>query len=93
MKRTLHILSLLTLLVGMVGMTGQPVFAADPVVKITPAATTIDVGQTVTIYVDVTGISNLFAVELHLSFDPAVLEVVDADAGTCRYPGWRMAIS
>lgn len=82
MKRTIHILSMLALLIGMVGMTGQPVFAADPVVKITPAATTIEVGQTVTVYVDVTGITNLFAVELHLGFDPTILEVIDADAGT-----------
>ena len=74
MKRTFHILSVLALLIGLFGMTGRPVLAADPVVKITPASANLDVGQTITVYVEVANISNLFAVELHLGFDPNILE-------------------
>ena len=82
MKRVLHIFCMAVLLVGMVGITGSPVLAADPIVKVNPSSAQIDVGQTVTVYVEVSGISNLFAIEIHMGFDPNVVEVIDADAGT-----------
>jgi LysM repeat protein len=82
MKRAIHVFYTMVLLVSLFGVTGGPVLAADPVVKISPSTTQLDVGQTATVYVEVSGISNLFAIEVHMSFDPNVVEVIDADAST-----------
>jgi len=53
----------------------------SPVVRLEPAAAQVEVGETLSVEIVVENVSNLFGVEVHLVFDPALLEVVDADAG------------
>ncbi len=82
-NRVLRLLSAWLLLAAALISTPTPqALAADPVVKIVPATSTIQVGETVVVSVTVENVSNLFGAEFHLSFDASTLEVVDADAGT-----------
>jgi len=82
-NRVLRLLSAWLLLALALLSTPTPqALAADPVVKIVPATSTIQVGETVVVSVTVENVSNLFGAEFHLSFDTSILEVVDADAGT-----------
>jgi len=46
---------------------------------LTAEKTVLDVGDTVTVTVYLTDVRNLYAAELNVQFDPAVLQVVDAD--------------
>ena len=80
--KTLRLLSFVALIVTLFGAPSGLVLAADPVVKISPAASTISVGQTVVVSVTVEGVTSLFGAEFHITFDPNLVEVVDADAGT-----------
>jgi hypothetical protein len=60
----------------------SPVSAADPVVGIDPASAEVALDGTVDVDIVITDVSNppgLYAATVHLTFDPAVLEVVDAD--------------
>ena len=82
-NRVLRLLSAWLLLALALLSTPTPqALAADPVVKIVPATSTIQVGETVVVSVTVENVSNLFGAEFHLSFDASILEVVDADSGT-----------
>ena len=49
------------------------------VVRIDPATVQIEVGQTVVLSVRIENVTNLFGAEVHLQFNPAILQVVDAD--------------
>ncbi len=48
-------------------------------VKVTPAAHTLPVGGVVELLVNVENVTNLYGVDLAISFDPNVLEVIDAN--------------
>jgi VCBS repeat-containing protein len=48
-------------------------------VTISPSPATINPGETVTVSVIVNNVTNLYGADIRLSFDPAKLEVVDAD--------------
>jgi LysM repeat protein len=48
-------------------------------VRITPDAATIAVGQTVEMIVQIEDVANLYGVEMLITFDHALLEVLDAD--------------
>ena len=64
-------------------------------VKIEPATITVDVGQTVDVFVNVENVKDLFAVELTLNYDANLLEVVDANPnqeGTQISPGDFLAL-
>ncbi|HOT92874.1 MAG TPA: LysM peptidoglycan-binding domain-containing protein [Anaerolineae bacterium] len=50
-----------------------------PTVKIVPAEATLQVGQTIELTVQVENITNLSSANLYITFDPDLLEVVDAD--------------
>jgi LysM repeat protein len=77
--KIVSLLSLLALLAALFGAPGSYVLAADPVVRVTPASNTVAVGNDVVVNITVQNVSNLFGAEFHLTFDPALLEVVDAD--------------
>jgi hypothetical protein len=67
-----------------------PVAAAGPTVALVPTPLEIPVGQTVPLDVNITDVQGLYGFEMELSFDPAVVEVVDADPareGTQLLPG------
>ncbi|MCJ7552048.1 MAG: LysM peptidoglycan-binding domain-containing protein [Anaerolineae bacterium] len=80
--KTLRLLSFVTLVVALFGAPSGMVLAADPVVKISPAAGTISVDQIVVVSVTVEDVTSLFGAEFHITFDPNLVEVVDADAST-----------
>ena len=70
------------IVVGLLMLSGFASSAAQPqtVVKILPQTVKLRVGDRVTVDVVIEQASELFGAEVHLSFDPEVLEVVDADS-------------
>ena len=58
------------------------VLAQDTTVTIDPPSSEVAVGATTTVDVRINNVSGLYGAEMHLTFDPLVLEVVDADEGT-----------
>jgi len=48
---------------------------------ISPSSREVDVGATTTVDIRIQNVTGLYGGEVHLTFDPAVLEVVDADTG------------
>lgn len=83
-----RILTFITLLLTLFAHPAGPALAADPVVRVMPAAPTVQVGQTVVVSITVDAVTNLFGLEFHMQFDPAVLEVVDANTAV---PGVQIA--
>jgi general secretion pathway protein D len=69
--------ALLTLVGAVAASAAQP-----PTVGLLPAEAQIRVGQTIDVSAVVQGVSGLFGIDVRLSFNPAVLQVVDADAAT-----------
>ncbi len=64
--------------------------AADPTVSLGPPALELAAGQTAALPVAVTEIRDLYGFEIHLRFDPTVVQVADADlasAGIQMAPG------
>jgi LysM repeat protein len=59
-----------------------PGLAQGPTVVIDPPSREVAVGATTTVDIRIENVSDLFGAEVHLTFDPALLEGVDADAGT-----------
>jgi LysM repeat protein len=56
--------------------------AQGPTVVIDPPSREVTVGATTTVDIRIENVSDLFGAEVHLTFDPALLEGVDADTGT-----------
>ncbi len=70
------------LLAGLVGSLAlaRLVFAqAALTVGVDPVTTTIAVDQIVTVSIEIENVTNLGSAEIHLAFNPNVLEVIDAD--------------
>ena len=55
------------------------VLAADAATQLIPSTQTISVGQTTTVSLHVQDVQDLYGFQVEMAFDPAVLEVVDAD--------------
>jgi len=53
-----------------------------PSVSLTTTASAIEADTTLVVNVEVANAANLFGVELHLNFNPVLLEVVDVDEAT-----------
>jgi len=68
-------------LVVTLALFGSAFAQGGTVVRVDPAAATIAPGQIVSISIKVDNVSNLFGAEVHLAFNPNVLEVIDSDAG------------
>lgn len=68
-------------LVVTLALFGSALAQGGTVVRVDPAAATIAPGQIVSISIKVDNVSNLFGAEVHLAFNPNVLEVIDSDAG------------
>jgi hypothetical protein len=64
------------------GLPLAQALAADTATRLTPATQTISVGETTTVALYVQDVDNLFGYQVEIAFDPAVLEVVDADGAT-----------
>jgi hypothetical protein len=68
----------------------SPASAADAPVVVDPDSASVVVGSTVDVAVRIDDASDLYSASFHLTFDPAVLEVVDADPsrdGVQIFPG------
>lgn len=79
----LAVVVVLSLTIGAVlsPQTASLVSGADPVVGIDPASTQVAIDGTVDVDIVIADVTGLYAASVDLSFDPAVLEVVDVDPG------------
>ncbi len=66
-------------LAGSLGLVGPALAQAATIVRVDPPATTIATGQLVSVSIKIDSVSNLGGAEIHLAFNPNVLEVIDAD--------------
>ena len=72
----------LVLMLIVVTLIGKPVFAeGETVVRVDPSPQLAKVNDSVNLSIEVDNIVNLTALELHLSFNPSVLEVVQVTNG------------
>jgi LysM repeat protein len=76
-----RITAFVALLLTLFAHPGGGARAQTPNIRVMPGAPTIGVGQTVVVSVTMDNITNLYAAEFHLQFDPAIVEVVDANTG------------
>ena len=76
MKKSIVILALLA-----AARLAFPAEAAAPTVSLGGAVLEVAAGQTAPLSVAVTDVQDLYGMELHLRFDPAVVQVADADPG------------
>jgi len=74
-------LGLSLLVLATLPLAGSVFAQGATVVRIDPATTTLAVNQIVTVSVKIDNVTNLFGAEVHLAFNPNVLEVIDADQG------------
>lgn len=83
MSRKLLVIRIwLVLMVIAISLTGTSAFAqSGTVVRVDPSALTVQVNNSVNLSIKVDNVVNLTAVELHLSFNPNVLEVVQMANG------------
>lgn len=76
----LSIIRLTVLLSLLLGMLPGAAFADGASVLAQPAAQSVAVDGTVTVTVRVEGVTDLYGAEVHLTFTPGVVQVVDADS-------------
>jgi LysM repeat protein len=78
--QTHTVLVRVALLIGLIAslaLAGSALAQGGAVVRIDPAAATAAPGQTVTLSVKVDNVTNMIGAEIHLAFNPNVLEVID----------------
>ncbi len=67
------------ILLGLLLCGPLPVVRAQgTVIYLNPGTATLEPGGTVTVNIAIDGVSNLYGAEVHLTYDPAILEVVGA---------------
>jgi hypothetical protein len=76
--RTSVWLLIVTSLLALVASPVQSLAQATTTVSITPQSLRLEINETATIDVTVEQVSNLYSAELHLTFDPDALEIIDA---------------
>lgn len=75
--------TLLTLVLLLASAARAPAIAVSTALLwLNPASAATDRGATTNVVVQLDNITDVFGIQLSLSFDPTVLQVVDADAGT-----------
>jgi len=72
-------LCLIAGLLGSLPMAGSALAQAAALVRVDPAMTSIAPNQIVSVSIKIDNVSNLGGAEIHLAFNPNVLEVIDAD--------------
>lgn len=77
MNRRIAIVTILTAL-----WLALPAAAASTVISLGNGVLEVSAGQTASLPVTVADVQDLYGVEIHLQFDPAVVQVADADANT-----------
>ncbi|GAB3617384.1 hypothetical protein GCM10027416_19410 [Okibacterium endophyticum] len=81
-QRLAHsVLATCALTLGLVGLTAAPALAAPVAAGFDLAVTpTADVGDTVDVQLDLTGVTDVYAYELTLAYDPALFDYVEGSA-------------
>lgn len=79
--RTCQVLCIL-LLCGLLWPAWPALAQTGTVIRLDPAPAAIGEGQTAAVAVRIEDVSDLYGFDIRLSFDPAVVEVVDADPAT-----------
>ncbi len=87
-KRTTQV-ALLVLIVILALLPASTAFAQTTIVLVSPPSQSVDVGQTVTVEIKADTVTNLYGVDIRLSFDAAKLEAQDADGNSAN--GVQMA--
>ncbi len=90
MRGTSRGVLVLLVLASLVALFPVAAVAAGTIVLVDPPSQSVDVGQTVSVNVKVDSVTNLYGVDVRLSFDKAKLEVQDANgsmAGIQVEPG------
>ena len=87
--RTKALILLLATVLLLGGIPLSMTLAASATAALTPASQDIDVGQVTTVVFRVEDVENLYGYQTTIVFDPALLEVVDADAGA---PGIQVTL-
>ena len=83
-RRGVNLAGAIAVLVATLGLSlplGTPASADGPTVSIDPAQASVLPGETTDVTVSISGVTNLYSASVHITFDPAVLQVVDADPG------------
>ncbi|MDX1612740.1 MAG: cohesin domain-containing protein [Candidatus Promineifilaceae bacterium] len=81
MFRILRGASRVVWLVWLLAASGGPVRAQAPaLIRPQPASLAVAPGQSTTVAILVEGATDLYGVQVHLAYDPAVVQVVDGDA-------------
>jgi len=81
MKAFLRLTALLLVVVSFTMLTGFASYLAQPqtMLKVAPQTLKVKVGEETTVDLTIEKVSELYGAQLHLKFDPEVLEVIDAD--------------
>ena len=81
MRTHRRLLAALLVTVSLFALTGFTSYLAQPqtMIKVAPQTLKVRVGEETTIELALEKVSRLYGAQLHLRFDPEVLEVVDAD--------------
>lgn len=79
-RRTSRVLLLALVLVMLALLPLSPASANATIVMVDPPSQSVDVGQTVTVDIKVDAVTNLYGVDLRMTFDAAKLEAQDAIA-------------
>jgi LysM repeat protein len=80
MSKRAKVIAVLLLLVALASvLPAAQVAAQTSTVRLTPASQAIGVGQSATVTLRAESVDSLYGYQVELSFDPAVLQVVDAD--------------
>jgi hypothetical protein len=81
--RELRIWAILLSVVALIaGLPLAPALAAGTVAQLVPSTQTIAAGATTTVTFHVADVENLYGYQAEIAFDPAIVQVVDVDAGT-----------
>jgi LysM repeat protein len=66
----------------LVGLSASHTLAATTDAKLVPDVQTVDVGQLANVTLRIENVQDLYGYQVTITFDPAVLEVIDSDPGT-----------
>lgn len=70
------------LLVALLSIPASPGLAQETMVVIDPTSGEVALGATTALSIRIENVTGLFGAEVHVAFDPALLEVIDADPNT-----------
>lgn len=88
-KKALWLLAVLAVAsLAAISLTAAAGSSTAAVLTVDPLTSTVQVGDTTTLDIAVQGVTDLYGIDLTLSFDPSKVEVVDADSYT---PGVQIA--